>query len=191
MFRGDVERYLAAAAMYLFMPGMALTYLPEILGWQWIKDEEQVDDPTQRRGIKREYSFEQFLNLVLDEAHHGSDQVLDVLGLPYNSRILDGFGALHKVAHRDVITKSRGFRVLSGDHPFVAFARYDTEQQAVIVINYSEKAQSGTIAIPEMEGFKEVQLAATELLSWEVRLYTRGKGESSFQMERLISPPRH
>ena len=187
MFHGDVERYLAAAAMYLFMPGMALTYLPEILGWQWIKDEEQVDDPTQRRGIKREYSFEQFQRLSLDEANHGSDQVLDVLGLPYNSRILDGFGALHQAAHRDVITKSTGFRVLSGDHPFVAFARYDSEQQAVIVINYSEKAQPGTIEIPEMEGFKETQVVATDLLSWEARLYTRGRGESCFQMERLVN----
>jgi 4-alpha-glucanotransferase len=191
MFHGDVKRYLAAAAMYLFMPGMALTYLPEIFGWQWIKDEEHVEDLSQRRGIKREYTFEQFLSLALNETHHGADQVLDVLGLPYNSRVLDGFGALHQAAHRDLITKSRGFRVLSGDHPFVAFARYDAVQQAVIVINYSEKLQTGTIAIPEMEGFKEAQVATTDLLPWEVRLYTRVKGESSFQMERLANAQDH
>ncbi|RPI99674.1 MAG: hypothetical protein EHM36_15675, partial [Deltaproteobacteria bacterium] len=148
MFHGHVKRYLAAAAIYLFMPGVALAYLPEILGWQWIKDEEQVDDPTQRRGIKREYTFEHFLSLALDETNHGSDQALDVLGLPYNGRVLDGFGALHRAAHTDVITKSKGFKVLSGDHPFVAFARYDSEQQAVLVINYSEEAQPGIVAVP-------------------------------------------
>ncbi len=187
MFHGDVKRYLAAAAMYLFMPGMALTYLPEILGWQWIKDEEQVDDPTQRRGVKREYTLEHFLTLALDEALHGSDQSLGVLGLSYNSQVVDGFGALHRTALRDVFRKSNGMRVLSGDHPFVAFARYDSDQQAVVAVNYSEKGQPGTIAIPEMEGFKEAQVVATELLSWEVRLYTRGRSDSSFRMERLVN----